>query len=139
MTTDLTPCPPIDDLERLLAEALSASERDAVEAHVEACTLCQDQLTRLSATNVHSVIPVVAGPVGADPEPEAAFLERLRQLAQDPAAVAGRSGGEWRPTVPKPAPDPRFPDGRLGRYEVLERIAVGGMGVVYRARHVDLD
>ncbi|HVK13678.1 MAG TPA: protein kinase, partial [Gemmataceae bacterium] len=138
MTADPTRCPPVHDLERLLAEALGVAERDAVETHVEACTLCQDQLARLSTTNVLPDIPM-AVPASGGPEPEAAFLERLRQLTQAAPAAAGRPSGEWRPAVPRPAPDPRFPDGRLGRYQILDRLAVGGMGVVYRARHVDLD
>ena len=41
--------------------------------------------------------------------------------------------------IPEDAPFPNGAPKRLGSYELLEAIAQGGMGVVYRARHTGLD
>src|SRR5690349_1675312 len=104
MGANLTRCPPAGTLERLLAEALGGPERDAVETHVETCTPCQDELARLSATDVHSVAPLADGPDGSDPEPDAFFLQRLRELPSGPPTRTGDG---------RPAAAARFPNGRV--------------------------
>src|SRR4051812_17497470 len=120
-------CPSAGELERLLAEDLRGPERDGVESHVEACDSCQERLARLSEPSFRSAAP--DGGAGSDPEPDENFLRRLRELSPRTVTHDGPPAG----------PDAtRFPGGRLGRYEVLEKLATGGMGAVYRARHVEL-
>lgn len=49
------------------------------------------------------------------------------------------SGGTLHIVIPEDAGFPLGAPKRLGNYDLIERIAQGGMGVVYKARHIGLD
>src|SRR5581483_10462014 len=67
-TADMNPCPPLDDLRRLLADQLIGPEAEVVERHLETCADCQPKLDELTTP-----------PTGGT------FLRRLQQ--QPPAAA----------------------------------------------------
>ena len=104
----MTPCPSDENLARLLADALSATERDAIAMHVERCKSCQEKLTVLS--EVPGAELWRRG--GQDPplsESERQIVDRLKRMcrtaAQTPHGPADTTIGSRACAIP-PLPQP---------------------------------
>src|SRR5262245_29228886 len=88
-------CPPPGELDRLLTEQLSGQERDALEAHIEDCSSCQERLDHLVGTSpALSAAPAGARPDVAGHAPDERFLDRLKKLPTR-AAVPGPTDANW--------------------------------------------
>jgi serine/threonine protein kinase len=127
-------CPSHTLLQELLAEQLPDSQREALEAHVEVCSVCQQTLERLteprggldgSHTAHGSLVELLAGE-------QAALVEWLEKQPRQPISTSIDAPASHRSRATEASGGAI----ELPGYELLEELGRGATGIVFKARRI---
>src|SRR5262249_39412601 len=134
----MSACPSLNLLERLLAEELAESERRAVNEHVAACSVCQQQLHELTDDPTEQLWKRQQARA-ARLAPREGFLARMAALTPEaqPAPLDETLEEDERVQTSNDQATPPWP--RIPGYEVLGVLGEGGSSVVYKALQTRLN
>jgi formylglycine-generating enzyme required for sulfatase activity/serine/threonine protein kinase len=134
-----TPCPGLDDYQRLLRGLLPSRQVTSLTEHLEHCEPCLEAVRQLSADDsLQEVLPEARAaelPGGALVEGLIQRVCRLRSAGAHTPPPAGDTSEPYDFLAP---PEGADEIGRLGGYRVLKVLGAGGMGIVFQAEDVQL-
>ena len=126
-------CPTEAELRQLLDEECAETGREGLEAHVEACPLCQATIARLSAEEGGLDLRYLRGPCTLPPESDSDLVHRLQDtplVESTPSLTEGNGAG---PIAFPGGPTDKGPLGQLESYQIRRELGQGRFGIVYEA------